>query len=181
MPVELPTEKKLDLRAQLIDKQVTPARTEAWRGLAEAGLWGRLAIQFGFVLNGGALAILPALMAQTNGYSIERAAAGWSAWLFATGLIMAALCCFVAYAHFRVVTHAGYARAETENNYIDHVLYRTEHSLELAHRASKREAGMHQWHVWLGPVGLLLGLAVYIFFAWGALRLIPGLPWPKLW
>jgi len=96
----------------------------------------------GFVLNGGALAILPALMPQTSGYPIERAAAGWSAWLFVTGLLMAALCCFVAFAHFRVVTHAGYARAETENNYIAHVLYRTEHSLELAHKASMREARM---------------------------------------
>ena len=135
----------------------------------------------GFVLNGGELAILPALMPQTSGYPIERAAAGWSAWLFATGLLMAALCCFVAFAHFRVVTHAGYARAETENNYIAHVLYRTEHSLELAHKASMREARMRRWDVWLGPVGLLLALAVYVFFAWGALRLIPDLPGPKLW
>jgi len=45
MPIELPPEKMLELRAQLIDKQVTPARDEAWHGLAEAGLWGRLAIQ----------------------------------------------------------------------------------------------------------------------------------------
>jgi hypothetical protein len=174
-----PTE-LLELRAQLIDKQVTPARTEAWRGLTEAGLWGRLAIQFTFVLNGGALALLPALMSQTSGYPIDRAAAGWSAWLFTFGLIAGALCCFVAYVNFRVVTDSCYALANQQDNYINHVLYGSQESLELAKRASDRQARMYWWDVRLGPVGLVLGLAAFAMFAWGALRLIPGLPWPRL-
>lgn len=181
MPLNhLPSEKLLELRAALLDKQVTTYRTEAWRGLTEAGLWGRLAIQFGFVLNGGALVLLPALLAEKSGYQIDRAAAGISAWLFVLGLAASALCCFVAYVHFRVVTDANYAIADREDNYINHVLYGSEQSLDLASKARDRHAKMNRWDTRLGPFGLGLGLAAYAFFIWGVLRLIPDLPFPRL-
>lgn len=180
MPINLAPEKLLELRAALLDKQVTTYRTEAWRGLTEAGLWGRLAIQFGFLLNGGALVLLPTLMAQSSGYPIDRVAAAGSAWLFVIGLVTTALCCFVAYIHFRVVTDANYAIADREDNYINHVLYGSEQSLALANKASERQARMHRWDLRLGYVGLALGLLTYGFFIWGVLKLIPGLPWPRL-
>jgi hypothetical protein len=154
------------------EKGAWPWRREAMDFVKESAAWGRLALQYSFVLNGGALVLLPHIAGQHDGISVSADTAAASTCWFVGGLIGAALCCAVAYINF--LTHADERWSIAAYNMHDAAIVHFEDGTATDGATKGRELAKRiarwQWRTAIG--GLVLGLGSYGCFAIGALKLL---------
>jgi hypothetical protein len=81
---------------------LAPLRKDAIEIVKESNAWGRLAVQYALIINGGALAALPYLLAQGAAYRIDVRDASTAAAWFAGGIGTAAICCLLAYINLQI-------------------------------------------------------------------------------
>lgn len=149
-----------------------PWRREAVELAKEASQWARLAIQYAFVVNGGALILLPVLLTHKEAVAMPLAAVFGATWWFAAGIICAALCCLLAYVNFDAHaserwTHSGIGMHDAA---VEHFKDAKAYEVAAQHRNWALKIVKFQ-----GPTavaGMVLGLAAYAAFVGGVVRLL---------
>jgi hypothetical protein len=151
---------------------LAPLRRDALDLTKESGAWARLGIQYSLIVNAGALAALPYLLAQGSAYRIDVSDASAAACIFAAGLFSAAVCCLFAYLNLQIMAEAYWADWDAEmknmvDRHFEHEQFRKEVPLDVARAKRIRK------HVaWTVKVGVVLGVGSWVAFIAGALLLI---------
>lgn len=153
---------------------INPLRKDTIDILKEAANWGRLAVQYALIGNGGALAALPYLLSNTTRLELPIVDAIWSAMWFATGLFSAALCCLIAYMDFQVSASIYWADQRVTGDALRQRHFETGEVFDLEPHISMRNT-LQSVNVRTSLAGVVLGLISWFALAWGAFRLIISL------
>jgi hypothetical protein len=153
---------------------LNPVRRDTIDIIKESANWGRLAVQYAMIGNGGALAAMPYLLSQTATYKLPISDAIWSATWFATGLISAALCCLIAYLDFQVTAAIYWADIKLTNETMNQRHFETTDIIEIKPHQEMR-AGLQAVTIKTGVAGVALGVIAWFALAWGAFRIIISL------
>ncbi len=153
---------------------VNPLRKDGIDIIKESANWGRLAIQYALIVNGGALAALPYLLSNTTRLVLPVGDAIWSAVWFTAGLFSAAICCLVAYLDFQVTAAIYGADQGVEIEMLRQRHFETTNVIEPEPRIAMRLA-LFAVTIRTGLAGITFGIIAWFAFAWGAIRLINSL------
>jgi len=86
------------------ETDVTRLDGRSWEAQRLASEFGKVAVQGAFVLNGGAIVVVPPLMQWLS--DAGRAAVPSYTWYFLLGILLAAACCLLPYVNFMAVSSA---------------------------------------------------------------------------
>jgi hypothetical protein len=151
---------------------LAPLRKDAIELAKEGGAWARLAVQYALIVNGGALAALPYLLAQGSAYRIDVKDASTAACWFAGGLLAAALCCLLAYLNAQFFSAAYFADWDGEfKNAVDRH-FENEQLRNEVPAAMARGKRLRSHIGWTNWAGITLGIGSWVAFIKGALLLI---------
>jgi len=155
-----------------INQIYNPTRRDTLEIVKESQNWARLGIQYAIIANGGALAAMPYLLAQSaSNYRIALADAYWSALWFAMGIAAAAFTCLVAYLDFQVTAGSYWAalRLEWRQAQQRHFENEVDHEYELH---AELQSTLQAVSVKTSIAGVVLGIIAWIALIVGAFRLI---------
>lgn len=153
---------------------VNPMRKDTIEIIKESANWGRLAVQYALIGNGGALAALPYLLSHTTRLELPIGDAIWSALWFATGLLSAALCCLIAYLDFQVTASIYWADIRLEVDGMRQRHFESPDYIEIEPQVTMRNV-LQAVTIKTSAAGVILGLIAWFALAWGAFRLIISL------
>lgn len=149
-----------------------PWRREAVELAKEASLWARLAIQYAFVVNGGALIFLPVLLSHRDTFAVPPVAIFAATWWFAGGILAAALCCLLAYLNFDAHASERWTMSGIgmHDAAVEHFKDAKAYEVSSNHRKAAIRIARLQRPTAIG--GMVLGLAAYVGFVVGVVKLL---------
>jgi hypothetical protein len=149
-----------------------PLRRDALEIVKESGAWARLAVQYALIVNAGALAALPYLLNHTGTYRIDVSDASGAACWFAGALFAAALCCLIAYINAQLMASAYWSDWDAEVHNTGDRHFGNEKARQAVPVAVARAERIRKHTGWTSLLGMVLGVASWSGFIWGALQLI---------
>ena len=155
-----------------ISQIYVPLRRDTIEIVKESSQWGRLGIQYAIIANGGALAAMPYLLAQsTTNYHVTFGDAFWSALWFALGIAAAAFTCLIAYLDFQVTAASYWANLRVEWRLAAQRHFENDDKIDPAAH-DELLATLQTVGTKTTIAGVILGTIAWIALGVGALRLV---------
>jgi hypothetical protein len=150
---------------------VQPELDNAHKFVEHSVTYGSTALQAAYIINGGALAALPALMT-----SLTKAAASsiaTSAIPFVVGIAAAAVSSLCAYLNFQFHAQLAWCRSQANANGIRRIYGYQEDAIE---DKSKKWTGLILLTLYFGVAAAIASLAAFVAGAWRFIDLVEATP-----
>ena len=131
--------------------------------------FGRLAIQSAFLINGGALLILPPLMEWVGNQSGVYASSGW----FVAGLVLAAMAALLGYVNHTCHSQYWFVQAHINAIRLNSVLKESDpETMKRLGDSERQAAGLLKWVDPTAWLAVLFGVLSYAAFIGGTLGIL---------